>query len=79
MATQERPEEEAHLHTELEHELARLARHPRDESRRLRKEAAEGENPATIAILLTGIGLWITLAVTLLIVASFLIAYAVGR
>jgi hypothetical protein len=77
MTTPERPEPEAHLHTELEHELGRLARHPRAETRRLRREAMEGENPATIGIVLTGVGLWITIDVTVVVAAAFLIAYAV--
>jgi hypothetical protein len=72
-------QEEAHLHTELEHELGRLARHPREEMHRLRDEAAEGENPATIGIVLTGIGIWLTIAVVLVVAAAFLIAYLVAR
>jgi hypothetical protein len=73
----EQPEPEAHLHTELEHELGRLARHPREETRRLRREAMDGENPATIGILVTGVGLWVAIAVVIVVSASFLIAYFV--
>ena len=58
----------------LARELGRLGRHPFREATRLEHEAADGENPSTPLILITGIALILWGIVALIAAAAFIAA-----
>jgi hypothetical protein len=58
----------------LVHELGRLGRHPFREASRLEHEAADGENPSTPLILITGIALILWGIVALVAAIAFVSA-----
>jgi hypothetical protein len=60
------------LHTELGEETKRLATHPREEAHRLVEELREGETETTPLIALSGLALWLLVAIVIALV--FLIA-----
>jgi len=72
----ERPGEDAEVRVlpALAHELGRLGRHPFREASRLEHEAAEGENPSTPLILITGIALILWGIVALVAAVAFVSA-----
>jgi hypothetical protein len=65
---------EWHLAHAVEHELDELVHHPREEMHRLREEAESGESGITLAIILTGIGIFVTLAVGVVLLIVWLSA-----
>jgi hypothetical protein len=68
---------EFHLHSELGEEAKRLATHPREEVHRLNEELRAGEVESTPLIALTGIGIWLSLIVAIVIALVFVVAYLV--
>jgi hypothetical protein len=66
--------EEWHLARAVEHEVEELIHHPRQEMHRLRDEAERGESGTTLAIILTAIAIFVTLAVTAVLVVVWLSA-----
>ncbi len=71
-------EPDAALSIELRAELRRLGTHPKREVRRLEDEAANGENPATPAILIAGLALSLWALVALVAVTAALVAHLVA-
>jgi hypothetical protein len=68
---------DAALSTELRSELRRLGTHPRREVQRLEHEVANGENPATPAILIAGLALSLWTLVALVASTAVLVAHLV--
>ena len=66
------------LHTELGDEAKRLATHPIKEAERLEREAAAGEADTTPLILIGGVGLFVALLVTVILVLLFTVSNLVG-
>jgi hypothetical protein len=65
------------LSAELRTELRRLGTHPRRELRRLEHEVANGENPATPAILIAGLAVSLWTLVALVASTAVLVAHLV--
>jgi hypothetical protein len=65
---------EWHLARAVEHEVEEFVHHPREELHRLREEAEKGESGTTLAIILTAIAIFATLAVAVVLVIVWLTA-----
>ncbi len=63
-----------HLGRAVEHELAELTHHPRQEVHRLREEVESGESGTTLAVVLTVIAIGVTVAVAIVLVIVWLAA-----
>lgn len=74
MSTNTPQASEWHLARAVEHELDELVHHPRQEMHRLRAEAVSGRSGATLAIILTGIAAFATLAVAFVLLIVWLSA-----
>jgi hypothetical protein len=74
MSTKEPQPEEWHLHNAAEHELAELARHPRQEAHRLQEETERGETGLTLAVILTVVAIGATFAVGIILLIVWLAA-----
>ena len=65
---------EWHLASAVEHEVEELVHHPREELHRLREEAEKGEAGTTLAVILTAIGISVTILVAVVLVIVWLAA-----